>query len=650
MPQDVLLFTRDMAKAVAEIEAAGGRVTHQFTEKVLVAEMPDGADASALKQSKTNPPRSLDKASQLAAAAWQAKEAKSRSRASLPGWGLKWDAPGFLPPDPPREPETPRKGGAKKKALSRSTGTPTSLYMEGKIAVGIVIVSGTTPETVMSPAEQTQTVQEVQEGLNFLATTEPRAGLSFLYDLRPVTVSVTPGPYFKIAGNWTGFPPAFAAGVDAGVDWNNGWAYFLKGNQYIGYDIAADAVGEDYPRPIAGNWPGFPVSFAAGVDAGVVWNNGKAYFFKGSQYIRYDVATDRVDLGPLPIAGNWPGFPAAFASGIDAAELWGGKAYFFRGNQYISYDVATNKVDAGFPKACNSTNWAKVSPHFTSGINEVVRWPNGKVYFFKGGLYSTFDIEKNEFERTEANTEPQWRDAALKKMGYPPGEAGSAQYVQTLRENKGAQWAYVAYFTKYPLYHYAYAINERVVMDYRNTTRGPEQINAVFAHETCHIFGAGDEYGDCTCGSQHGHYNVPNYNCENCSAPGIPCLMKDVDLQMCTWTRGQIGWNYGLDKIDAALYWNNGKGYFFDARRYSRFDDATGTTDFGFPLDIAGNWPGFPETFAAGVDAAVVRPVNNKVYFFKGAQYIRFNIDTNKVEAGPASILNNWPGLTKWKH
>jgi hypothetical protein len=82
------------------------------------------------------------------------------------------------------------------------------------------------------------------------------------------------------------------------------------------YDIAADKVDPGYPAAIAGNWPGFPANFAAGINAAVLWNNGKAYFFKDTEYIRYDIATDKMDEGyPKPIAGNWPGL---WADNIDA--------------------------------------------------------------------------------------------------------------------------------------------------------------------------------------------------------------------------------------------------------------------------------------------------------------------------------------------
>ena len=45
-----------------------------------------------------------------------------------------------------------------------------------------------------------------------------------------------------------------------------------------------------------------------GLDAAINWGNGKAYFFKGDQYIRYDIKADKADPGyPARITDNWPG-------------------------------------------------------------------------------------------------------------------------------------------------------------------------------------------------------------------------------------------------------------------------------------------------------------------------------------------------------
>jgi Hemopexin/Astacin (Peptidase family M12A) len=167
------------------------------------------------------------------------------------------------------------------------------------------------------------------------------------YDAK--TDKVDPGYPKPIAGNWPGFPANFAAGVNAGLVWTTGKAYYFKGNQYIRYDIPSDRVDPGYPKPIAGQWPGL---WTDNIDAGVVWPNGKAYFFKGPQYMRYDIATDRVDSGyPRAIQGSWNGFPASFAAGVNAAVVWNnGKAYFFKGSEYIRYDIATDKMDAGYPK------------------------------------------------------------------------------------------------------------------------------------------------------------------------------------------------------------------------------------------------------------------------------------------------------------
>src|SRR5271169_6582441 len=110
--------------------------------------------------------------------------------------------------------------------------------------------------------------------------------------------------------------------------------YFFNGGQYSRYDIKQDAVDAAYPLPVSGNWSGLP---AAGVDAAINWGNGFVYFFAGPQYYRFNTKLDQVDTGsPRPIAGNWAGLTL---DAVDACANWGnGKAYFFRGGQYWRYD------------------------------------------------------------------------------------------------------------------------------------------------------------------------------------------------------------------------------------------------------------------------------------------------------------------------
>ena len=87
------------------------------------------------------------------------------------------------------------------------------------------------------------------------------------------------------------------------------------------FDRLRDRVDDGYPLPIGGNWPGMvKAGFANGLDAAVNWGNGKV-FFRGAQYVRYDIATDEVDENlPPRIAGMWPGMEEiGFSNDIAAA-------------------------------------------------------------------------------------------------------------------------------------------------------------------------------------------------------------------------------------------------------------------------------------------------------------------------------------------
>jgi len=194
-------------------------------------------------------------------------------------------------------------------------------------------------------------------------------------------------------------PPPFPKNINAVLLWPNDKAYFFKGEQYFRYTMDGKNEGLDlgYPAFIQGNWPRLAEAFHLGIDTAVVWPNGKAYFFKGDQYVRYNIdpKNEGVDPGyPYPIKGNWPGLGEAFPHGIDAAIVWQKeKAYFFKGEQYAEYtvDPKNEGVLPGYPKPIKG-NWPGLIEAFPLGIDAAVAWPNDKVYFFKGGQYVRYTM------------------------------------------------------------------------------------------------------------------------------------------------------------------------------------------------------------------------------------------------------------------
>src|SRR5436190_10296784 len=103
----------------------------------------------------------------------------------------------------------------------------------------------------------------------------------------------------------------------------NGMGYCFCGNGYARYRVAQPkGVDTGYPRYIDLNWPRV---WDRDIDAVVLWPNGKAYFFKGTEYVRYTPAPsplEGVDPGyPKPIKGHWPGLAEVFGGGVDAAVV-----------------------------------------------------------------------------------------------------------------------------------------------------------------------------------------------------------------------------------------------------------------------------------------------------------------------------------------
>lgn len=195
----------------------------------------------------------------------------------------------------------------------------------------------------------------------------------------PVTTNPPPRPT----------TPAVATKIGASVNRGDGKAYFFKNDEYLRFNQYINRPELGYPKQIDGNWRG--ISWTT-VDAAVNWGNGKIYLFKDDQYARYDVTSAYIDPGyPKPIYKNWGGLHRGMNwDNLDAAVAWNtGKVYFFKGNQYVRYDTNKHQVDPGYPKAIQG-NWGD----FTwTNIDAAINWNDEKTYFFRDNQYVRYDMQ-----------------------------------------------------------------------------------------------------------------------------------------------------------------------------------------------------------------------------------------------------------------
>ena len=182
----------------------------------------------------------------------------------------------------------------------------------------------------------------------------------------------------------------------AAVNLGQGKFYTFRGGLYSRIDGDDRVMDSGYPASIAGSWGNWPASWGNdGIDAALNWDGVSAYFFRGSQYVKVDIASKTVLAGyPKTTATFWGNWPAGWTS-VDAAIDWGnGKYYFFRGDKYIRYDHGNDSVDPGYPKTISS-NWGGL---FSSNIDSAFNDGDGKAYFFKGNVYDRVDIDDGEHD------------------------------------------------------------------------------------------------------------------------------------------------------------------------------------------------------------------------------------------------------------
>jgi hypothetical protein len=207
-------------------------------------------------------------------------------------------------------------------------------------------------------------------------------------------------------------------------------AYFIFDANYARYDAAIDGVDAGYPKTIGSNWPGFATAgFDTKIDTALDWGNGKVYFFKGADYLRYDIPANRVDAGyPLPIRDHWIGMDdVGFADGLNASVNWGnGKVYFFKNESYVRYDVEQDRVDDGFPRTINEGWPGFGAVGFGSSLDSALNWGNGKVYFFKGDSYLRYDIAGDAIDPGfPLDIDGHWPGLGVARAGRPIAAAWS---------------------------------------------------------------------------------------------------------------------------------------------------------------------------------------------------------------------------------
>ena len=225
--------------------------------------------------------------------------------------------------------------------------------------------------------------------------------------------------------------------IDAAVEWPGGFVYFFTGPSYVRFAKQADRAEQGWPKAIADEWTGFADvvsstgSFSNKIDAAVNWGNGKAYFFKGHKYVRWDIAQDKLDHEAV-IADEWKSSAAphtgfadvvastgSFAKGIDAAVNGGnGKAYFFKGHKYIRWDIAQNRFDF---EAVIADEWNGTAQFgFHHDLDAAFNWGDGKIYFVKGDRILRYDMVSDAVDHGYPRPLPsRWLDPAAPEAMCP---------------------------------------------------------------------------------------------------------------------------------------------------------------------------------------------------------------------------------------
>lgn len=222
-------------------------------------------------------------------------------------------------------------------------------------------------------------------------------------------------PCFLLAPGLADAAPAPRVIVEAAVEGAGSYAnksYFFAGDYYVRYDWSADRVDPGYPAP-AKDWPLSP-PFGSHPNAALDGQgpyDGKAYVFKDTSYVRYDWATDQIDVGFPAALSAWK-LPVPCNSRVDAALSGRGRfaehAWFFCGSQYVRYDWASGVV-TGQPTPI-ATGW-HLPGAFAGGVDAAINGGGGfadRAYFFRDTEYVRYRWDTDAPDGPPERTVEKW--------------------------------------------------------------------------------------------------------------------------------------------------------------------------------------------------------------------------------------------------
>ena len=472
--------------------------------------------------------------------------------------------------------------------------------------------------------------------------------------------------------------------IDAAVAWNNGKAYFFKGNGYISYDIPRKGsgslkLGPTTPSAIA-DWPGWPESFID-IDAGFMWpdiSKPKAYFFKGDQLIRFDMLHWHVDSGyPKKVKDEWLELHSMFAPPYDTAFTIKNVLYLFKGSECLRWDLDLNQL-IPFSIPIDSTGRCEDQPtkryyHLDFGVPVVdaaLLWGD-MIYFFKDDKCIKYNKNRGAEPGYPKRIKDEWEkwpdhfipvDAAVNVNGNAYFFKGD-KYIQYNKNKKQETYGQYTSWNSGNWPKSAKSKSFRIHAGFMGPSPGSKDPNK---NDMVYFFD-GDEIIGCDMTTP----NLPDPKVT--LGPTITkslwgdwpfspdaCLTGNGEA-FAFWKQYYNRWNFSSNKIDnppneprhnayihdglpdtrlslidAAISDGSRYAYFFKGDEVIKYDSRQDTA--GGSMKIKKEWPKWPDSFTS-VDAAI--NYNDFMFIFKGNKYCVYD-RRGKAVYGPKKIIN-WP-------